>query len=51
LTVRGLVSRVGEVCSLTANSLKQLGITRAEDLPDYEKIHAELHAKLQAREL
>lgn len=51
LTVRGLVTRVGEVCSLTAASLKQLGITKVEELPDYEKIHNELLEKLRSREL
>jgi segregation and condensation protein B len=51
LTVRGLISRVGEVCSLTAESLKQLGITKVEELPDYEKMHTDLLEKIQAREL
>lgn len=51
LTVRGLINRVGEICSLTAESLKQLGITKIEDLPEYEKMHTELLEKLQAREL
>lgn len=51
LTVRGLVTRVGEICSLTAESLKHLGITKIEDLPDYEKMHADLLEKLQSRNL
>ena len=51
LAVRGLINRVGEVCSLTAESLKQLGITKVEELPDYEKMHTDLLEKLQAREL
>jgi segregation and condensation protein B len=51
LTVRGLITRVGEVCSLTSSSLKQLGIVKVEDLPEYEKIHKDLMEKLQAREL
>jgi len=51
LTVRGLITRVGEVCSLTAESLKQLGITNIEELPEYEKMHKELLDKIQAREL
>lgn len=51
LTVRGLVTRVGEVCSLTAASLKQLGVTKVEELPEYEKIHNELLEKLKSREL
>jgi segregation and condensation protein B len=49
LTVRGLITRVGEICSLTAESLKQLGITKVEELPEYEKMHNELLEKLQAR--
>lgn len=51
LTVRGLINRVGEVCSLTSDSLKQLGITKVEELPDYEKMHNELLEKLQSREV
>ncbi len=51
LTVRGLINRVGEVCSLTGESLKQLGITKVEELPEYEKMHTDLLEKLQAREL
>jgi segregation and condensation protein B len=50
LTVRGLITRVGEICSLTSSSLKQLGVVKVEDLPEYEKIHKELIEKLQARE-
>lgn len=51
LTVRGLITRVGEVCSLTADSLKQLGITNIQELPEYERIHKDLLDKIQAREL
>ena len=51
LTVRGLINRVGEVCSLTGDSLKQLGVTKVEELPEYEKMHADLLEKLQARNL
>ena len=51
LAVRGLITRVGEICSLTADSLKQLGITKVEDLPEYETMHARLLEKIQAREL
>ena len=50
LTVRGLITRVGEICSLTSASLKQLGITKVEELPEYEKLHKELLEKLQSRE-
>jgi segregation and condensation protein B len=51
LSVRGLINRVGEICSLTSESLKQLGITKVEELPEYEKMHSELLEKLQSREL
>ena len=51
LTIRGLITRVGEICSLTSDSLKQLGITKIEELPDYEKMHNDLLQKLQSREL
>lgn len=51
LTVRGLITRVGEVCSLTAESLKQLGITKVEELPEYASMNTELKEKLQARNL
>lgn len=49
LTVRGLISRNGEICTLTPLSYKQLGITKIEDLPDYQKIHTELLEKLETR--
>lgn len=51
LTVRGLINRVGEICSLTTDSLKQLGVSRVEELPEYETFHTSLLEKLQAREL
>lgn len=49
LTVRGLIERKGEVCSLTAEALKHLGVTKQEDLPDYREIHAQLIEKLADR--
>lgn len=51
LSVRGLISRSGEVCTLTENALKHLGITSPSLLPDYERIHNELLQKLTEREL
>ena len=51
LTVRGLINRVGEICTLTNESLQQLGLTKVEELPEYEKMHKDLLEKLQAREL
>lgn len=49
LTVRGLISRSGEVCKLTDDALKHLGITKIEDLPDYTTMHAQLLEKLESR--
>lgn len=49
LTVRGLIARTGEVCTLTTDALKQLGVTHVEELPDYATLHKELHEKLEAR--
>ncbi|MCF7843600.1 SMC-Scp complex subunit ScpB [Candidatus Gracilibacteria bacterium] len=50
LLVRGLIIRNGEVCTLTTDALKHLGITKVEDLPDYQKIHSELIEKLETTE-
>ncbi len=49
LTVRGLISRTGEVCALTGDALKQLGVTTVEELPDYATLHASFVEKLEAR--
>jgi segregation and condensation protein B len=49
LTVRGLITRNVEVCTVTPEALKQLGITKVEDLPDYAAMHAQLLEKLEAR--
>lgn len=49
LTVRGLISRSGEICTLKPEAMKQLGITKVEELPDYIGIHAQLFEKLEAR--
>jgi segregation and condensation protein B len=49
LTVRGLISRLGEVCTLTGDALKQLGVTKVEELPDYAMLHASLAEKLEQR--
>lgn len=51
LAVRGLITRIGEICSLTASSCKHLGITKIEELPEYASMHAQLLEKLQARNL
>lgn len=49
LTVRGLISRSGEVCTLTSDACKQLGITKIEELPEYQTIHDQLLGKLEER--
>lgn len=49
LTVRGLITRTGEVCVLTGDALKQLGVTAVEELPDYATLHASFVEKLEAR--
>lgn len=46
LTARGLISRVGEDCTLTFESLRFLGIENVESLPEYETIHKDLETKL-----
>ena len=50
LTVRGLISRQGEICSLTGEALKHLGVTKPEELPDFTTIHTSLSEKLKTRE-
>lgn len=51
LTVRGLIARDGEKCSLTEEALKQLGVPKSQALPEYETIHQSLTEKLTQREL
>ena len=49
LAVRGLLTRSGEVCTVTVDALKQLGITKLDELPDYQTLHTQLLEKLEAR--
>jgi chromosome segregation and condensation protein ScpB len=51
LTVRGLVVRNGEQCSLSHEALQHLGITKIEDLPDYEMIRSSFREKLKKEDL
>ncbi|MEN9881251.1 MAG: segregation and condensation protein segregation and condensation protein [Candidatus Parcubacteria bacterium] len=51
LTVRGLIARSGETCSLTTNALQQLGVTTITELPEYDRIHDEFIQKLSSREV
>ncbi len=48
LSVRGLIKREAEICSLTGEALKHLGITSIEELPQYESIRNELLEKMKA---
>ncbi|HCC05754.1 TPA: hypothetical protein DEP94_00095 [Candidatus Nomurabacteria bacterium] len=50
LSVRGLIKREGEVCVLTMEALKHLGVTKIEELPQYESIRNELLEKMKALE-
>ena len=50
LSVRGLIRREGEMCMVTGDALKQLGVTKVEDLSEYETIHAGFIEKLKVRE-
>ncbi|MDQ5962673.1 MAG: segregation and condensation protein [Patescibacteria group bacterium] len=46
LTVRGLIDRNGEICTLSSKALQYLGITKVEELPEYETIKKEMLEKL-----
>ena len=48
LSVRGLIKREGEVCTLTGDALKHLGVTRVQELPQYETIRTELLEKMKS---
>jgi segregation and condensation protein B len=50
LLVRGLITKSGETCSLAAESLQLLGVTKKEELPDFERISAEFLKKLSSKE-
>ncbi|MEI6810666.1 MAG: SMC-Scp complex subunit ScpB [Candidatus Nomurabacteria bacterium] len=50
LSVRGLIKRDGEVCVLTGEALKHLGITKIDELPQYESIKNELLEKMKVSE-
>ena len=50
LSVRGLIKREGEACSLTGEALKHLGVASVTELPQYDTIKAELLEKLKALE-
>jgi chromosome segregation and condensation protein ScpB len=47
LTVRGLIVRNGEACTLSHEALQHLGITSAEELPEYATLSASLREKLK----
>lgn len=50
LAVRGLIRREGEICILTSDALKQLGVLHVTELPQYETIHADLVDKMKSLE-
>lgn len=50
LSVRGLIKREAEICTLTGEALKHLGITKIEELPQYENIRSELLEKIKVSE-
>lgn len=47
LVVKGYLTVEKEVCSLTSEALKHLGITNVTELPEYESLHRELTEKLE----
>lgn len=47
LVVKGYIRRDGEVCTLTEDALKQLGVTKVEDLPEYMTVQKDLKEKLE----
>lgn len=46
LSVRGLIDRNGETCSLSSEAMKYLGVTQVTNLPEYDTIRKELLDKL-----
>ena len=50
LTVRGLIARAGEICTLTADAMKHLGVAKTDELPEYQSIKSSLTEKLKSRE-
>ena len=46
LIMRGLVYKKDERCFVTNEALMHLSVSRAEDLPDFEKLNAEFKNKL-----
>lgn len=47
LSVRGLLKRDGEKYSLSTEALQMLGISKIEDLPEYEKIKTDFSERLK----
>jgi segregation and condensation protein B len=50
LLVRGLITKSGEVCSLSVEALQMLGVTSKEELPDYQRISSEFLKRLSTKE-
>lgn len=47
LSVRGLLKREGEKYSLSTEALQMLGLTKIQDLPEYEKIKSDFSERLK----
>ncbi len=47
LSVRGLLKREGEKYTLSTEALQMLGLTKIEDLPEYEKIKTDFSERLK----
>lgn len=50
LLVRGLILKSGELCSLSVEALQMLGVSKKEELPDYERISSEFLKRLSTKE-
>ncbi|MEN9551667.1 MAG: hypothetical protein RI935_44 [Candidatus Parcubacteria bacterium] len=50
LLIRGLIKKEGESLSLTTEAFKYLGITKKEELPDFERINQSFTKKLNEKE-
>ncbi len=50
LLVRGLITKKGESCSLSTEALQMLGVTKREELPDFDRISGEFVKKLSTKE-
>lgn len=47
LSARGLLKRIGDKYSLSIEAIQKLGVTRLEELPEYEKIKVDFTERLR----